>query len=294
MVIVNLIGGLGNQLFQYALGRRLAHLHNTSLKLDPSGFDTYYKLHKYSLKYFNVEEVFASRQEIKKYRNLFSRALTEVDLRIFKYRSGDYYKRPYVKEKNLSFDENILKTPSDVYLEGYWQTEKYFREISDILRKEFTFKIPPSVANQRMGDAIRSHNSVSIHIRRSDYITDRASSKALGLCDIPYYKRAVSYVAERVEAPHFYVFSDDMNWVRSNFALDFPVTYADINNADTNYEDLRLMSSCKHNIIANSTFSWWGAWLNESEKKIVIAPRNWFNDTSKKSTDLVPENWVQL
>ncbi|MCC6447868.1 MAG: alpha-1,2-fucosyltransferase, partial [Chitinophagaceae bacterium] len=198
------------------------------------------------------------------------------------------------KEKNLSFDENILKTPSDVYLEGYWQTEKYFKEISDILRKEFTFKIPPSEANQRMLDTIRLHNSVSIHIRRTDYITDPASSKDMGFCDIPYYKRAVSYLAERVADPHFYVFSDDMNWVRSNFALNFPVTYVDLNNADTNYEDMRLMSSCKHNIIANSTFSWWGAWLNSSEKKIVIAPKKWFNDTSKKSTDLVPENWIKL
>lgn len=288
-----MIGGLGNQLFQYALGRRLALICNTSLKLDIRGFSTYYKLHKYSLFHFNIDENFVTSEEAGKYRNFFSRAFVECNQRIFGNKLGTYYQRNYVKECTEQFDENILKVPSDVYIEGYWQTEKYFKEIAQQLRQEFTFKTPPSETNRLMGDVIKRNNSVSIHIRRTDYVTDAASNQDHGVCGLPYYRRAMTHISERVETPHFYVFSDDMNWVKANLRSEHATTYVDFNNADTNFEDLRLMSLCKHNIIANSTFSWWGAWLNQNDGKIVIAPEKWYA-SNRSFGDVVPKEWIKM
>lgn len=293
MIIVHLIGGLGNQLFQYALGRRLAILNNTSLALDHSGFSTYYKLHKYSLQHFNIEENFISPEKAKKYRNLLSRVFTELDNRTGNH-LGTYYKRKYIKERSLKFDKNIFQCLPDVYLEGFWQTEKYFKEIIPTLRKEFTFKTPPNRTNKELCDKITLHNAVSIHVRRADYVTDSATNKDHGVCGLDYYRNAIRFITEKVKSPHFYVFSDDMNWTKANLKIDFPVTYVDFNNADTNYEDLRLMSLCNHNIIANSSFSWWGAWLNQHSDKIVIAPKKWYNNPNKSSEDLIPPDWNKI
>lgn len=293
MIVVNIIGGLGNQLFQYALGRRLAQLNNTTLKLDITGFSTFYKLHKYSLSHFNVEENFATPDEVKKYRNFFSQAFVKVN-RIAGNNFGAYYQQKYIKEQNNLFDQNILKAPSDTFMQGFWQTEKYFKEIAGTIRNEFTFKTPPSDANRKLADEILQNNAVSIHVRRTDYITDSASNQAHGTCDLNYYRNAINYIAKHIEAPHFYIFSDDMPWVKENLKFGFATTFIDFNNANTNYEDLRLMSLCKHNIIANSTFSWWGAWLNNYDKKIVIVPEKWFNDKNRSSVDLIPEDWNKL
>ncbi len=293
MVIVQLIGGLGNQLFQYAFGRRLALLKKTNLKLDHSSFDKSYKLRKYSLSHFDIEENFVSPEETKKYKNFFSRSFAKVN-QMNRNKLALYYSRKYVKEQSFLFDANILKVSSDVYVEGLWQTEKYFKEIEFELRKELVFKTAPSEPNKRMADEIMNTTSVSLHVRRADYVTDVKSNQVHGACGLDYYKKAIAFIAERFENPNFYVFSDDMNWTRSNLLLDFPTKYVDYNNADTDYEDLRLMSLCKHNIIANSTFSWWGAWLNANSKKIVIAPEKWFNDSSKTSVDLIPEKWHKI
>lgn len=293
MIVVQLIGGLGNQLFQYALGKRLALHHNTELKLDISSFQTFYKLHKYSLFHFNVKENFITPQEAKKYKNLFSRTFAKVN-QMSGNKLAPYYSQRYVKEQSFLYDANILKVPSDVYMDGFWQTEKYFTEIGQELRKDFAFKTPPSDDNSRVADEIQNTGSVSLHIRRSDYVTDAKSNQVHGACGLDYYKKAIDFITERVENPKFFVFSDDMEWTKSNLLLNFPAQYVDFNNADANYEDLRLMSLCKHNIAANSTFSWWGAWLNANPGKVIMVPEKWFNSSERNSGDLIPEGWTKL
>lgn len=264
MIITRLIGGLGNQMFQYALGRFLAEKHNTRLKLDVTGFQKY-KLHKYSLAAYNINADLATVEEIN---------------------SMNFC----IKEKHFSFDPDVLDLPDNVYLDGYWQSEKYFFDVKNILKKEFTVKFEQTGKNKEIAEVITSTNSVSIHVRRCDYITN----KTFVVCCLDYYYRCISFIDQNINSPEFFVFSDDPNWVKDNLKINFKTTFISCNNADTNYEDLRLMSLCKHNIIANSTFSWWSTWLNNNLSKIVIAPKQWFESCENNIKDLLPNEWIIL
>ena len=137
-------------------------------------------------------------------------------------------------------------------------------------------------------------NSVSIHVRRGDYLTNPVTFQTHGLCDIDYYKKAIDEILDLVDKPHFFIFSDDQSWAKSNIIFGAPTDYVMHNNSLKNYEDLRLMSYCRHHIIANSSFSWWGAWLGNNPEKIVIAPKKWFNDPKIDTTDLIPDTWLRL
>ncbi|MDD4899954.1 MAG: alpha-1,2-fucosyltransferase [Candidatus Omnitrophica bacterium] len=287
MVIVKLTGGLGNQLFQYALGRKIAHLKAVELKLDISGFKTY-KLHKYSLSHFNIIEEFASVHELARFnRKGLIPYLTE--------RLKPYYKRCVVYDRHHYFDKNIFKTNNDVYIDGYFQSEKYFSDIEPILRNEISFKVPPEGENMRLAELVGKNTSVSLHVRRGDYIRDPLTFKIHGVCSMDYYGEAVRLIAQRTTKPHFFIFSDDPCWAEKNLNFDYPVTFVTHNNADHNFEDLRLMSLCKHHIIANSTFSWWGAWLNANPEKIVVAPKKWLNSPEfYDKRDLLPEPWIKV
>lgn len=290
MIIVKLIGGLGNQLFQYALGRHLSIINQTELKLDIMGFNTY-KLHSYSLENFNILENFATRKEIEKYVLSSNEFFNKLSFRI------KHIIKPQKKiigEQSLHFNPEILKIGDNNYLDGYWQSEKYFMEIAPVIRKEFTVKTQLTEKNEEIAKRIIKTNSISLHIRRGDYISDRATSKVYNCCDINYYSDAINIIKERVKNPHFFIFSDDHNWPKKNISLNFPITYITHNEADKNYEDLRLMSMCKHHIIANSTFSWWGAWLNSSPEKMVISPKKWFKTDSSNTKDLIPKEWLQI
>uniref|UniRef100_UPI004048D07E alpha-1,2-fucosyltransferase n=1 Tax=Algoriphagus sp. TaxID=1872435 RepID=UPI004048D07E len=269
MIIVKLIGGLGNQLFQYAVGRHLAEIHETKLFLDLSEFETY-KLHKYALFGLKILENFASENQI----NFL----------------------PIIKEKHFHFDPNFKSIPNNVLLKGYWQTEKYFVEIADIIREEFSLKKSAEGRDKEVLEDILVLNSVSLHIRRGDYVRNTYENQILVSADLEYYKLCVEHITRYVEDCHFFVFSDDPAWVKENLKLSYPVTFVDHNDANTNYEDLRLMSFCKHNIICNSSFSWWGAWLNRNPQKIVCAPKKWFSDETKyiDSKDLIPKSWIKF
>lgn len=262
------------------------------MKLDITNFLSY-KLHKYSLDHFTIQEAFAGNSEIKKYKNIFSRTFVKIN-QITNNRLCPYYRLSYIKEQGMLFDKNVFNSPSDTYVDGYWQTEKYFKGIESDIRKQFTFKTPPSEKNKQTIERILEKNAVSIHVRRTDFISDAASRSIYSACGIPYYKESVRLIADRVSNPHFFVFSDDMDWTKENLKIDFPTTYVDFNNSETNYEDMRLMSLCKHNITANSTFSWWGAWLNEYDKKIVVTPKKWFNSAARSDIDLVPHGWKKI
>jgi hypothetical protein len=266
---VKLIGGLGNQLFQYAVGRQIAEFHKTELLLDITEFETY-DLHKYSLLGLKLKENFATQEQISIL--------------------------PVFKEKHFHFDIDFKNIPNNIVLKGYWQTEKYFIDIEDIIRNEFSLKKSAEGKNKEVLQNINSMNSVSLHIRRGDYVTNTYESQILVSKDLEYFNQCVEYIVKRVPDCHFFIFSDDKAWVKENLNLRYPVTFVDHNDASTNYEDLRLMSFCKHNIICNSSFSWWGAWLNTNPGKIICAPQKWFSDETKyiDSKDLIPETWIKF
>ena len=288
MIIVRLIGGLGNQMFQYATARRLAEKHSTILKLDITVFEQY-KLHRYSLHCFQIWEYLATSDEIKSIlgnsQNIINRA---------KRKFGYSQDNKWLREKYFHFDANILSAPNNILLDGYWQSEKYFSDIADILRREFVVKYQQDYQSKKFCDLIQESQSVCIHIRRADYVQNQLTNQIHGTCGSDYYDSCVTYITERISNPHFFVFSDEPEWARENLKLGYPTTIVDCNDASRNYEDLRLMSQCQHNIIANSTFSWWGAWLNNNPSKIVCAPKKWFNDATRDSKDLVPDSWIKL
>lgn len=280
MIIVEIIGGLGNQMFQYAFGRALSLKNNTDLKLDISAFDKY-KLHNYNLNKFNIVENLADKNEVE-------------GLKYNKYFWIKKKSKSYVEEPKFNFSKELLELPENVYLKGYFQSEKYFLPIRETLLQDFMPKGALSTKNNEMLEKITSSNSVSLHVRRGDYANNANTMKVHGLCSLDYYQKAVDYISSKVDNPHFFLFSDDPEWVKGNLKLDYLTTIVDINSGDDGIFDMNLMKNCKHNIIANSSFSWWGAWLNQNMQKIVIAPEKWFNDSPLDTKDVVPENWVKL
>jgi len=294
MIIAKLTGGLGNQMFQYATARRLAEKHSTILKLDVTGFEAY-KLHRYSLHCFNIWEYLATQTEIEVIRgnskNIFDRLGSKIMSKLGHKNIGG---KNWIIEKQFHFDSEILEANNNVLLEGYWQSEKYFADISDILCREFVVKYRQDPQSQRFAELIQSTESVSLHVRRTDYVQNALTNQIHGTCNQDYYEQCVRYIGDRVSNPHFFIFSDEPHWAKDNLKLGFPMTIIDCNDASRNYEDLRLMSMCKHNIIANSSFSWWGGWLNPNPKKLVIAPQKWFNDETRSTQDIIPEQWIKI
>ncbi len=295
MIIVKLLGGLGNQMFQYASARGIACHKNTTLKLDISCFKDFdgAAKRKYELSCFNIVEEFAAPGEITRLKGRISGGLCGKLSKIAN-KLKPCSKRSYVKERHFHFDPGMFNIAEDAYLEGYWQSEKYFKHIEGVLRREFTIKYKTDGKNRDMAALISSVPSVSIHIRRGDYITDAKTNAVHGTCGLDYYHRAVDIVAKNIGNPHFFIFSDDPAWVKDNFTLKHPVTYVTQNLGRKDYEDLRLMSCCCHQIIANSSFSWWGAWLNGNQDKMVIAPKKWFNNPGLNTKDLVPGTWKRI
>jgi hypothetical protein len=296
MIIVRLEGGLGNQMFQYAAARRLAVVNATQLKLDlgwfsdiPSG-DTQ---RQFELPSFNCEQEVASPEEVKALRGIDTKRWPKMLKSLLK-STGLVPKRTYIREKQFHFDPEILQLQGDVYLDGYWQSEKYFLDASDTIRKDFTLSTDFGPRDKEVAGSIRSCQSVSLHVRRGDYVTSRIVSQQHGSSQLHYYQEAIAQMSARLGNPHFFVFSDDPEWVKTNLQVGVPMTYLDHNGPEKACEDLRLMSLCQHHIIANSSFSWWGAWLSSHQSKIVMAPKRWFNRDDIVTDDLIPQGWLRL
>lgn len=289
MIIVRLIGGLGNQLFQYAIGRALSIKRNTELMLDISGFN-YYKLRDYGLSNFNINAKIAKQSEINRLRkprlNIIIGKINGI-LGYEKFKIKTLY-----KEKIFSYDHDVLMCSDNTYLDGYWQSERYFSDIRDILLNEISVVAEPDEPNKRIIKNMRAQNSISVHIRRGDYVTDKVTNSVYNHCSLEYYDKAISIMKKKLNDPVFYVFSDDIEWVKYNFSNYKNVIFIDHNDKDV--EDLRLMSNCKHNIIANSTFSWWAAWLNTNPSKFVICPKRWFNSELINTNDLIKSDWIKV
>jgi len=268
MIIIKLTGGIGNQMFQYALGRKLSIDKKTEFALDISWYEKSLD-RRYLLDNFQISEKLGTKFE-------------KIKAKFF----------ANVKEKNFLFDPKIFHLSKNSYLDGYWQSPKYFEGIEDILQKDFTLKKPQGEKYDEMLRKIVAGNSVSLHVRRGDY---KASKNVKIFADITpeYYQNAIVYIKEKIGIIHLFVFSDDVNWVKENLKIDVPTTFVS-EEGFADYQELALMSNCKHNIIANSTFSWWASWLNSNKNKIVITPSKWFNIEEMSAEDFIPKTWVKI
>lgn len=292
MIISNLIGGLGNQMFQYATGRALSLSKGLEFKLDVSDFDSY-RLHQG----FELQRVFycpvqlANLDEVRSVlgwqsSSTIRRVLARPEMSAIRRRS-------FVVEPHFQFWGGINHVDVNCYLTGYWQTEKYFSGYSDVIRSDLSFKNSFNNVNSCVAEQINGVAAVSLHVRRGDYVNNPKTTANHGVCPLDYYVKAIQYIAERVAKPEFFIFSDDPAWVKCNINIGFPSRYIDHNQGAESYNDMHLMSLCKHHIIANSSFSWWGAWLNPDPSKIVVAPNKWFANSNDVS-DLFPDAWVSL
>jgi len=286
LIIVKIIGGLGNQMFQYAYAKALEK-RGYEVKIDISSFDTY-KLHGgYQLDKYNIDLSVSTREENKEFYHdeLFFKILKKVG----------FYTPKIVKEKSLLFDDELLKVQDNSYVDGYFQSEKYFIDIRNILLKQFAIKQSLSAYTKKIKSIILDkENSCSLHVRRGDF-TNSTNIDIHGVCSLEYYQKAIEYLKRNCIDLNFFIFSDDMQWVRENLKLENAI-YVDSKENRLPHEDMYLMSLCSHNIIANSSFSWWGAWLNKNNDKIVVAPKRWFADDKSynQSSDIAPDNWEKI
>ncbi len=294
-VVVRIFGGIGNQLFCYAAARRLALANNAELVIDNiSGFlyDYNYKRH-YQLDHFNIFARKANKKEL-----FFPFPRIQRFLFRYWYRHKPFLNRKYIMQNSNEYNDLLLqiKPKGTVYLEGYWQSEKYFKDVESIIREDLQITAPLDEANIRMASRMRSHSSVAIHIR----FFDAKFTKSDNNISIGYYLRAINHIQTLVPEAHFYLFSDKPELARSVVSLsDDRITVVTHNQGDENaYYDLWLMTQCHHFIIANSTFSWWGAWLSPNEDKYVIAPK-FINKSNHPLSSwgfegLLPDSWIVL
>ena len=284
MVITKIIGGLGNQMFQYAAGRSLALHHNTDLLLDISSFNRD-DLRNFELSVFKNNFAIAKPDKIKE---ITDRSFAgKVRDKFLPARFRKIYKEPF-----FHYDKNFFKAAPNAYIKGYWQSEKYFAHVGTAIRNDLAIKPELIEGVKHFGQHLITAPSVGVHIRRTDY-TSAHTKQYHGIIEKDYYTKAIELMSAKQNNARFYFFSDNINWVKENFNIA-GATFVSNEITKNHIEDLYLMSQCSHNIIANSSFSWWGAWLNNNPDKIVIAPKKWFNKGPKDTYDLYPDNWIIL
>ncbi len=295
MIIVKLVGGLGNQMFQYSLGRRLSLARNVPLKLDLSWY-VKDSSRSFALDAFDIKTEIASIAEVEKF---VPPALSGLKKEMFYFLQNHlpYRYRRVITEPLFSYNPVIVnKTPKNAYLLGYWQSEKYFMDIDTLIHEDFTAIKPFSAVYHQWEVRIANQVAVSLHIRRGDYISDTRFRRKYFVCSTAYYIRAIEKLQQMHSNLTIYVFSDDIHWARQELPGSNSLKFVDSEEMLTDVEELLLMSRCNHHVISNSTFGWWGAWLNQKPDKIVIAPANWFIDRklSEQSQDIIPENWIRM
>jgi hypothetical protein len=296
MIIIKLISGLGNQLFQYAVARQLAIKNGDRVKLDIS-FYMGQQMRNYGLKYFNInadiatEDDVASVMDVYKCKFILQKIYCGIESVLHK-----HYNRHYKEDGWWRYEPSLYKIKGNVYLEGYWQHYKYFEGLDKQIFDELSLKNASEAERYSVFDAVHADDSsVSLHIRRGDYVTDRSAADLMGILPLSYYERAIEYICERVYNPSFYIFSDDLEWARTNLKIKQPTTFVNIEDGKKDYLELVLMSRCRHNILANSSFSWWGGFLNQNKAKIVIAPKQWVKQPDVNKTIFISfPDWVQL
>lgn len=290
MIVTKITHGLGNQLFQYAIARHLSIRSDTALYVDLAYYRQFYESdtpREFKLHHFDVD-----------YNILNTSPLLYVSkaTKLFPNRSfGPFFK--LVKEEGFAYNPQPFETRAlMVTLDGFWQSERYFSGIGGLLRKELTVKKDLGPVYTAYRDQIAATPvSVSVHIRRGDYVHNTSFSQTFGFVGMEYYERAIVRIRERFPNSRFFVFTDDHPWVAEHFRIGDDAVFVQNEGADSDLADLMLMRTCRHHIIANSSFSWWGAWLNERPDKYVIAPAQWFRNKPELDTkDLIPASWVKL
>lgn len=296
MILTRLMGGLGNQMFQYAFGRSLALKHNTTQKLDitlleTNGGDGIKR--DYALDIFNISAAFATPTEIINFNGVPNGSIADRVSHKLRRILGTHN---VVIQKGNSFQKELLNIKPNTCVVGRWQSPEYFAEIKATINQDFQFKSPIPASLEPLSKAIKSSQSVSLHIRRTDYVSHFLYAQGLGSLPLEYYIKSVNKVISEIKNPHFFIFSDDIEWCQQNLKfIPEPITYIDTTKYENSTElDLHLMSLCKHHIISNSTFAWWGAWLNKTKNGVVIAPSKWANSPDYDAVDIIPDNWIKI
>lgn len=288
MIVVKIDGGLGNQMFQYAYGLYHAQRLQTALLLDLREYE-HQPAHGYLLDRFQIQAEVATgdvlRRLPRRYRNPDAR------------RGGFFNwlgQRPLRrhKESPFGFAAKHLKIPDDSYLIGYWQSERFFPGIESTLRKHFCPRLPLSPASQQVADHMRSTNSIALHVRRGDYITHSTNAAIYEHLQLDYYLHCLNdWAARQSDSPEVFIFSNDIAWCRKHFQLAWPTRFVDHNHGNTAHEDMLLISQAASCVIANSTFSWWSAWLNARSDHTIYAPPRWFRSGTLDDRHIIPDRW---
>lgn len=290
MVVGKIIGGLGNQMFQFVFYKYLSELKCMDLYLDINSFDGY-KLHNgYELdKVFNINQSFVNANDVKKLKSSFD-FLFRVENKIFN--KNFLFGATHYKENKFRIDKDLfLQNKPNFYVEGYFQTCMYALQLKEDVKKVFSFN---TILDNKEKALVEKKNSISIHIRGGDYLQNQKDKKLFGdICNYEYYKESIEFIRSKIDNPTFIVFSDDTDYAKKMMrGIDFNLV--NWNKDENSYRDMFLMSQCKHNIIANSSFSWWGAYLNINSDKIVIAPKKWFNNKQISQKSIVPAEWIRI
>ncbi|HYG37482.1 MAG TPA: alpha-1,2-fucosyltransferase [Cytophagales bacterium] len=288
MILVYLMGGIGNQMFQYAAGKALAKRIGTELKVYFNEDEYPYVKYFYHLGVFKLKVDFPTNEEYKRFKPLKGIAKKIANL------LGINANGRIVAQTGFEYFPSFFETPNDSYIKGFYQSHKFFSSIEQTIQKDFEFAQPATGLNAEFLAEINNTNSVSVHFRRGDYIYAKRTNEFHGVCSLEYYHEAVERVCSKLDAPTLFIFSNDMPFVKENFKTHYAIRYVEQNDFVNSHEDLRLMAACKHNIIANSSFSWWAAWLNRNPEKMVIAPGRWFAEESINTKDLIPSGWIKI
>lgn len=291
MKIVKFNGGLGNQLFEYAFGLAVEDYYKEEVYYDVSNYNLKTHLETsrpFLLNKYNTHLKFARKKERKKCINENSKLKNKVN-KLFKKEIFKEKSNRIIEKHAQIYDENMFLEKENIYFEGFFQSEKYFKHIRKKVLENFTLKESLDEKNTYFLNKILNSTSISLHIRRGDYLL----CDCMENCNLDYYYQGIDYIKQKINNNiEIFIFSDDIPWVKENLKIADKVNYIDINNDAASYCDIELMRNCKHNIIANSSFSWWGAWLNNNPNKIVIAPRIWFKN--EPQYDIIPEEWIKI
>jgi hypothetical protein len=287
-VVIRMAGGLGNQLFQYAAGLALSRTRGARLLLDTTTYVTD-KLRTYSLQPFTLTPRFVPRV-IVPIMAAFDRRFVGRALKTMMPAVGWHY----VRDRGQGYEPAQFPAGGNLMLDGYWQSDKYFAPVAEQVREAFAFRDPPDDANAACLARIARGPSVAVHVRRGDYVTTPEVNAIHGTCGPEYYRAAADRIRQAAPDATYYVFSDDPDWAEQHLKWPGPSEVVRHNLGRRDADDLRLMAACDHFVIANSSFSWWGAWLARNAAKVVVAPRRWYTNVHHTDRDLTPPEWLRI
>lgn len=293
------MGGMGNQMFQYAFGFYLARKNKTKLKLDLSFLQDRkeskknYVFREFDLTVFNITVTdIAEKDEISYYTGISPDGMSLG----FPVKLKRKFSQPiHLIDYSLKYHPEYKEISGNAYLEGYFQSQSYFSGIEDQIRKQFTFKKEILPVSKELARKINDSNSICLHVRRTDFLDENFGREIQGFVGLEYYMKALSFIKEKTRDPQLFIFSDDIEWCKNNLAFELPTHFVlNEHNGEKSGNCLQLMTLCKHFIIPNSTFSWWAAWLSSSPGKIIIAPVKWMKNSAIDEKELIPESWIRL